>query len=153
MAGFQIRTKEGEALSISELDKEAAAFWGKEVHHKRYADPGEEPDPSDIRACMNRANNWFDAIGWYIAESKEIAYPENMSWYQIMHAMVGNSLLRCLWDYETLDYTKEVMMGAPKDGDRAPVLNSILCVANYYDPYFALIKHWADKGYTPHRVE
>lgn len=42
MNAFQILDKEGNPVNMGELDKEAAAFWGKEVDPKHYAVPGPE---------------------------------------------------------------------------------------------------------------
>lgn len=39
MNSFRILNAEGKAITMGELDKEAAAFWNKEVHPKNYANP------------------------------------------------------------------------------------------------------------------
>ena len=39
MNSFQILNTNGQALTMKELDKEAAEFWGKEVDPKYYANP------------------------------------------------------------------------------------------------------------------
>lgn len=39
MNKFQILDKNANALTIAELDKEAAEFWGKEIDPKHYANP------------------------------------------------------------------------------------------------------------------
>ena len=65
---FEIHTKEGEAIPINMLDKEAAAFWGKEVHPKNYANPVKiDPDMKSIdRIRAEMSSNWFDTIGYQI---------------------------------------------------------------------------------------
>ena len=39
MNKFEILNKEGKAITMAELDKEAAEFWGKEIDPKNYANP------------------------------------------------------------------------------------------------------------------
>lgn len=57
--GMQIHNQNKEAICLHELDAEAAAFWGYEVHEKEYASPR-----GPYSGC-----NWFDTIGWRIASS------------------------------------------------------------------------------------
>lgn len=52
--GFQIVNKDKEAISLNDLDKEAADFWKKELLPKSYSSP------------QVGFSNWFDAIGWSI---------------------------------------------------------------------------------------
>lgn len=53
---FQIRNSEGIALSMSELDKEASAFFGVEFNESHYAYPEGK-----------RGFDWFNWIGCAIA--------------------------------------------------------------------------------------
>ena len=39
MNKFQILDKNGKAITMAELDKEASEFWGKEIDPKHYANP------------------------------------------------------------------------------------------------------------------
>lgn len=47
---FQIKNEEGQPLLMSQLDSEAAEFWGKPVHEKQYAYPEKDPDTSGMDA-------------------------------------------------------------------------------------------------------
>lgn len=53
---FQIQTKDGVALTMSELDKEASAFFNVEVNDNHYAHPNNK-----------RGFDWFNWIGCAIA--------------------------------------------------------------------------------------
>lgn len=55
MNKFQIADQNNEPISLNELDRQAALFWGVELQDKVYACP----DKGMI--------NWFDRIGWSIA--------------------------------------------------------------------------------------
>lgn len=159
---MQIRNKEGQGILMSELDKEAAAFWGKEVEEKSYAHPGQpftNPDnlegiertKAEFRHKMHTPNHWKDAIGWYISESKAIEYPDTMKWKDVMTAMLGNSLLNCFLKFPR-EEKESVEICDPFDIPTR-CQEELIATLSYYKPYFDLIAHWEEKGYTPHRVE
>ena len=82
--GFQIRNKSGEPIKISELEEEAAAFWGVAIDAKKYAAP------------FKGGASWFDAIGIYIdaqrprrSELKEL----RVEWCDVVGLMMGYNLL------------------------------------------------------------
>ena len=156
MAGFQIKNAEGIAISINDLDEEAAAFWNKEIKEKSYADPtpeftnpdnleGDELFLAKMKYEFNHRNNWYDAIGWYIAESKAIEYPDTISWKNVMNAMMGNSLLDCFMKRDDIEICDPFNIPSP-------CMENLQGTLLYYQPYFQLIKHWKDKGYIPVRV-
>lgn len=62
MNSFQILNANGQALTMKELDKEAAEFWGKEVDSKYYANPFPEVEEDSFSAiqtnALNRSQNW-----------------------------------------------------------------------------------------------
>lgn len=65
---FQILNEEGNALSMGELDKEAAEFFGVPYDEERYASPA---------ATLI---SWYDVVGHNIARSKK----EMLSWSDIV---------------------------------------------------------------------
>lgn len=55
---FQFKNSEsGHIYTLNKIDEIAAKFWGKEVHPKEYAYPGEPKDR------WIHAPNWFDMLG------------------------------------------------------------------------------------------
>ena len=99
MNKFQILNKDGKALTMAELDKDAAEFWGKEVHPKHYANPF--PDKvADERAsfaermkienenALNNVSNWFDIIGWSVANQGNYT----TGWQNVVHTMLAENL-------------------------------------------------------------
>lgn len=66
---FQILDTEGNALSMGELDKEAAEFFGVPYSEKKYA----KPNPI--------ATDWYNLIGYTIANS---SYKGRLSWDDVV---------------------------------------------------------------------
>ena len=92
--GFQIKDKDGKAITISELDSEAAIFWGVEIHPKHYAMP------------QNGAKvNWFDTIGYHI-HSNDSSWHKHYS--KTTWMMVKESLMICITD--VLNITPEELI-------------------------------------------
>lgn len=52
--GFMIKDKDGNAIVINELDREACEFWNKTLDSRDYATP------------KGSMSNWFDVIGYRI---------------------------------------------------------------------------------------
>ena len=161
MNAFKILDKNGKALTMGELDKEAAEFWGKEVHPKHYANPF--PDKiADERASFaermkierenawNNNFNWFDIIGWNIANQGNYTY----GWQNVVYTMVTQSLGECL---VRLNKDEPINLAAFV-GDTEIHLESsweekLYSIINYYKPFIDLINHWMAKGYMPVKVE
>ena len=161
MNKFEILNKEGKAITMAELDKEAAEFWGKEVHPKHYANPF--PDKiADERASFaermkierenawNNNFNWFDIIGWNIANQGTYTY----GWQNVVYTMVTQSLGECL---VCLNKDEPIKL-AEFVGDTEIHLESsweekLYSIINYYKPFIDLINHWMAKGYMPVKVE
>ena len=161
MNKFEILNKEGKALTMGELDKEAAEFWGKEVHPKHYANPF--PDKvADERASFaermkierenawNNNFNWFDIIGWNIANQGTYTY----GWQNVVYTMVTQTLGECL---VRLNKDEPIKL-AEFVGDTEIHLESsweekLYSTINYYKPFVDLINHWMAKGYMPVKVE
>ena len=81
---FQILDAQGTPLSMGELDKEAAEFFGVPYNEKRYASPPSTPV------------NWHDVIGYNIASSEEGMLP----WYDI----IGRILRVCTIGTSTMGH-------------------------------------------------
>ena len=99
MNSFQILNANGQALTMAELDKEAAEFWGKEIDPKNYANPFPDKVADegasfaermkiDRDNALNNAQNWFDIIG------RAIANQENYTtgWQNVAHTLVVRHL-------------------------------------------------------------
>ena len=161
MNKFQILNKDGKALTMAELDKEAAEFWGKEVHPKHYANPfpdkvaSEDAPLSEIiriehENARNNSSNWFDIIGWNIANQGDYT----TGWRNVVHTMVVENLGECL-----VSLNKDAPIELAKFvGDKELHLGDnweikLFYTLNYYKPFVDLINHWAAKGYTPVKIE
>jgi hypothetical protein len=138
--GFQILNTEGKSISINELDAEAASFWNKPVHPKRYANPipQSEIDKSEgiLKAQLETVTNWVDSIGWHINKPQ-------IEWTS------GWDNIKCsMWTLSVCDWGMVIMQ--PEFGD---IASKIEGVKQYLKPYFDLIDYWKSKGYTPKQVE
>ena len=161
MNKFQILNKEGKAITMAELDKEAAEFWGKEVHPKHYANPfpdkkisKDTPYSEAVRIerenAMNNVSNWFDVIGWNIANQGTYTY----GWHNVVYTMVTEKLGECLVSLRE----NEPIELAEFVGDTEIHLGNsweeeLYSTLNYYKPFVDLINHWMAKGYIPVKVE
>lgn len=56
--------------TLNEIDEIAAKFWGKEVHPREYAYPGEPKDK------WVHAPNWFDMLGHPIEDLQFFTYKD-----------------------------------------------------------------------------
>ena len=119
MAGFQIKNADNQELFINDLDKEAAEFWDKPLGDVYYASP-------------QFGMNWFDSIGWNIANPK-VEYTRG--WANIKES---------LFIVQVMGLTKE------KEEDKR--IERLKSIFNYLQPYFDLIDHWESKGYIPIKV-
>ena len=64
--GFMIKDKDGNAITMNQLDEQAAAVYGCEVDPKRYAKPV-YPDEGGLSWA---GLSWIDVIGWQIQKFK-----------------------------------------------------------------------------------
>lgn len=161
MNKFEILDKNAKALTMAELDKEAAEFWGKEIDSKHYANPfpkkvtDENASLSEkmrvkYENAMNDTFNWFDVIGWNIANQGNYTY----GWQNVVHTMVTQTLGECL---VRLNKDEPIQL-AEFVGDTEIHLESsweeeLYATLNYYKPFIDLINHWMAKGYMPVKVE
>ena len=154
MNSFQILNADGQALTMKELDKEAAEFWGKEVDPKHYANPFPEVKEDSFSAvqtnALNRSRNWFDIIGW------NIAYQGNYTsgWQNVVHTMVAESLGECLVSlYRDKPIKLAKFVGDDNIHLEEEVELQLYTTLDYFKPFVDLINHWMAKGYTPVKVE
>jgi len=127
MNSFKIIDKNGEAVRIKKLDEEAARFWGKEVHPKKYAFPGTSP------------HNWYDVIGWAIAFQGDYTKGwKNVALYLLQDT--GISLLN--FRAHNVELTSE-----------EDFIKHIRVLREIYEPFIALINYWSDKGYEPVQIK
>lgn len=161
MNAFKILDKNGKALTMGKLDKEAAEFWGKEVHPKHYANPFPDKVADEgaslsekIRIERNNAlhdaSNWFDVIGWNIANQGKYTF----SWRNVAHTMLAENLGECLINLYEDEQIKIAEFVGGKELHLADSWEIKLFHAlNYYKPFVDLINHWAAKGYVPVMIE
>lgn len=156
MKKFQILNKDGIAISMSALDAEAAEFWGKKVDDKRYANPYPEievPEVASMEEYMkavtenarHNSANWFDIIGWNIANQGHYT----TGWNNVIHTMMVERLGEAILgsDYSIPDFVDSDNNGNLHLPDNIEVY--INCVFNYYRPFVNLIRYWEKKGYKP----
>lgn len=157
MKKFQILNKDGVALTISQLDAEAAKFWGKEVHPKNYANPFPDVMPKDdslksyIEAerenAINDSLNWYDTVGYTIANQGDYT----TGWNNVINTMVTESLGRAILGKQ-FEIPEFIQVGNEQHLPEQVEMR-INAVLNYFKPFVNLIKHWESKGYTPVSIE
>ena len=161
MNAFKILDKNGKALTMSKLDKEAAEFWNKKVHPKHYANPFPDKAADEgaslaekIRIenenALNNASNWFDVIGWNIANQGNYT----TGWQNVAHTMLAENLGECLVRFNKDEPIKLAEFVGDKelhleDSWEIKLFNAL----NYYKPFVDLINHWSAKGYVPVKIE
>ena len=161
MNAFKILDKNGKALTMGKLDKEAAEFWGKEVHPKHYANPFPDKVADEGASftermkienenALNNVSNWFDIIGWNVANQGNYT----TGWQNVVHTMLAKNLGECLVrlnkdePIELAEFVgdKEIHLG---DSWEIKLFHAL----NYYKPFVDLINHWSAKGYVPVKIE
>ena len=157
MKKFQVLNQDGVALTMSQLDEEAAAFWGKEVHPKNYANPFPEVMPKDdsIKARIDaevanaRQNslNWYDIVGYTIANQGNYT----TGWNNVINSLISENLGRAIIG-EQFELPEFIQIGDELHLPRRIEMR-INAVLNYFKPFINLMKHWECKGYTPISIE
>lgn len=163
MNSFRILNAEGKAITMGELDKEAAAFWNKEVHPKNYANPFpdvivsedasfEEKMQAEMANARNSSLNWYEIIGWNIANQGDYT----SGWQNVVHTMMAESLGNCLLNINQGEPI-EIAHFIKHDNNQLHLEDSyearIYATLNYFKPFVDLINHWMSKGYTPEKIE
>ena len=119
--GFQIKDKEGVALTLRSLDEEVALFWEVELEERMYAKPFIKGGTQE----GSRGPNWFNMVGFHIHLRNNVKdYSENkqVDWADVLGLLMGDWLM---------SKDREASWEKP----------------HYYQPYIDLVKHWEDKGY------
>lgn len=157
MKKFQVLNQDGVALTMSQLDEEAAAFWGKEVHPKNYANPFPVVQPKSdslmdrIEAeqtnVRNSSLNWYDIVGYTIANQGNYT----TGWNNVINSLITENLGRAIIG-EQFELPEFIQIGDELHLPRRIEMR-INAVLNYFKPFINLIKHWESKGYTPISIE
>ena len=137
MNSFQILDRNNEPISINQLDQEAASFWGKEVDKKYYANPFKKKE------FVNSSN----LEGEELKQAKETFKLKNRilqnayNWHTVLAKSIPN-ITNSNWECVTSSIIDEVEKGE----ELKPIM------AEIYQPFLDLIKHWEKKGYTPKSI-
>lgn len=156
MKKFQITDENNNPIAITKLDAEAAKFWNKPVDEKYYANPFEEKvAPEDasmkekIQVEMHNAQlaqlNWFEIIGWNIANQGNYT----SGWNNVIHTMMTESLGTAILGRE---YKVPNFEDTDNNGKLHLPVNieeHIYSTLQYFKPFVELIRHWESKGYKP----
>lgn len=164
MNRFQILNKEGNPVSMKQLDAEAAEFWGKTLDPKRYANPtpefinkdnleGDELLTAMMEYNMNQDSNWFDTIGYLIANEGNYT----SGWNNVVNNLIGESLCRIVRDFDNKDIVNVVKFKKSEENtislhEKVEISIFGICL-KYYKPYIQLINYWRSKGYRPKQIK
>ena len=154
MNAFKILNAEGHALTMAELDKEAAEFWGKEIDPKHYANPFPKEEGNNLSAmranALNNSLNWYDIIGWNIAHQGNYT----TGWRNVAHTMVTETLGECLVNLRKDEPIKLAEFVGDTELHLPDEIEIKICsTLNYFKPFIDLINHWMSKRYVPVKVE
>jgi hypothetical protein len=125
---FQIKNK-GVALSMHQLDAEAAKFWGKNNKEGQYATPYEEESHL----------NWYDMIGWAIARQGHTTrgWKNIISTLYIIH----------------IDTIMLASKGEKLLAEEEEMVKDLKRIKVFLQPFIDLIQYWHDKGYEPVQIK
>lgn len=156
MKKFQITDANNNPIAIAKLDAEAATFWNKSVDEKYYAFPFTEEEIPESASMKERIQiemhnaqlsqlNWFEIIGWNIANQGNYT----SGWNNVIHTMMAENLGTAILGRE---YKVPEFEDTDKNGKLHLPVNveeHIYSVFQYFKPFVALIRHWESKGYKP----
>ena len=149
MNSFQIINKEGKAISMKQLDEEAAKFWNKQIDDKYYANPS--PEDTDV---FKQQANWFDVVGWNIANQGNSC----SGWANVVASMISHMNMNFI--NTDGDYTNKPVELAQFESSGNGYLSlpekieiSIYCTLKWAKPYVDLINHFHSLGYTPKQIK
>ena len=132
---FKILNKEGQAIIINMLDKEAAEFWNQKVGDD-YAVPLPMSHFGEGREALVdfiKQSNWFDMIGYNISQQP---IKSTSGWDNVKCNMFSVHACSII-----LQKTKEEKIGYFE-----------YIIETHLKPYFDLIDFWASKEYTPVQI-
>lgn len=160
---FQIHDSNNQPIPMNNLDAEAAAFWGKEVHPTKYAEPSEpkKENEDEVSYYMRTMANWFDVIGYNIHSQ----YSWCSGWANVVANMLNSIHMHFIDTSEgykdrPVKVAEFVKYTNNKDSDEPTHVmhlddtleTKIYATLMFYKPYIALINHWQSKGYKPVQV-
>lgn len=115
-----------EALTLNEIDKLVAQFWGVEVHQKHYASPILTLDGHTVEGL-----NWFDMLGHAIEDCQYRRHKNGV--YVDAKQQLGQGAI-----FEASAVSAEILRNATLGEQSAEKL--FACV-NFYRPYIELLFH------------
>ena len=123
-----------------------AEFWKVESHLKYYAQP--------INSDGVKTINWYDSIGWRIANTTHTYNGWKGVISDLMSATLGDIFIKdsvegsnnvdIFW-FETTDDKNFTL---PRSAEI-----QLFTTLIYFKPYIDLINHWASKGYKPVQIK
>ena len=157
MNAFRILDKDGKAISLKELNKEAAIFWGKEPDEycsypykkTKFVNANNLEGEALQRAI--RQHHWFEAnqetinwdekIGYAIANQGNYTSGWNNVAYTMYNIHFGGFPINT-------DNKEKVTLFTPEQ-----IEIEIQAVLQLLKPFLELIQHWQEKGYQPEQVK
>lgn len=150
--GFSILDKDGKAVTMGILDKDACELWEKDVNEKRYACPYKRrlaPDNMSLEEAIRfeadesmheaMSTSWYDMIGFSIHQLSG-----KITWLDVIHKMMGDMLT------DAVILSKDELYSFNKKEDYTIEIDTML---DYIQPYINLINLWISKDYKPLPVE
>jgi len=128
MNAFQILDREGNPISMGDLDREVCLLTGNEPDKKWYCRLGNEKDyPQTQKGHIEYifgTTNWYDSIGWMIAF-------ENKSFEDIIQHYT--------------DLMQKFIGEIDEDGE-------IITIEKIYPYHMAVLVSWIEKGYKAKQI-
>lgn len=156
MSAFQIHDKDGNAISIKDLDQEACEFWKVEKQEKWYASPKNmKSDGTEEKSVMKQRINWYDFIGHNIARF-DLKFTE-LRWDTVVEQMIASYLGRQFFKKQE-DGSIKLQQFTTKDGGKTFSMEedleiTLYCLLDHYKDYVDLMNHWNSKGYKPVQIK
>jgi hypothetical protein len=89
MNAFQILDNNNNPISINQLDKEVCEMVGNEIHSKNYCLLGKREDYKSNWDYISSCSNWYDTIGWLIADTGKSLQDILVYYADIMKDFIG----------------------------------------------------------------
>lgn len=164
---FEIHNSDNQAIPLEELNKEAAKFWGKELDPNFYANPtqpfsnpdnlvGKELVKAQMIHSIRTSPNWFDAIGWYIANQKSYYRGWTNIAASMMVELIGMRFINSSPGYneKPVKIAEVIYLNSdPYPSLSLDITIQIASTLKYFKPYIDLINHWQSKGYKPVQIK
>lgn len=124
MNAFQILDRDSNAIAINTLDREICELLGNEYDNKYYAMLGRREDHASEIDFIRRTSNWFDVLGWQIAQGKNFE--------EIIATMAEDM--------------KEYLGKIDENGKE-------ITLEVIYPYHLKVLNHWINQGYQPKQVK